>query len=218
LERTVEDLATAILKRSEDVAHDLKTPLNIVVLNIELLKMRLRSLDGEAADDAKVAEHCRSIEREARRVAAIADAFLGVASMPKEQSREIDAAAVLAEELREMRFEIGGGVPRFDVRAYPSRWGQACRLLAAGVARVVEVKTSRVSMTAAGAMLTVDLEGVVASAEIEFGKLFKFYYTDPSGEPDPSLAAARLLTESAGGSIDAHCADGMFHLTLVLNA
>jgi signal transduction histidine kinase len=218
LERTVEDLAKAILKRSEDVAHDLKTPLNIVVLNVELLKMRLRSLDGEAADDAKVAEHCRSIEREARRVSAIVDAFLGVASIPKEQSRDIDAAAVLAEELREMRFEVGGVVPRFDIRAYPSRWGQACRLLAAGVARVVDVETSRVTMTADAEKLTLDLEGEIASNEVEFGKLFKFYYTDPSGEPDPSLAAARLLIESAGGSIEAHCADGMFHLSLVLNA
>jgi signal transduction histidine kinase len=218
VERTVEALAAAILRRSEDVAHDLKTPLNIIVLNVELLKMRLHSLDAETAADAKIAEHCRSIEREARRVAAIADAFLGIASIPKEQCREIDAAAVLAEQLREHGFEPGSAVPAFSVRTYPSRWSHACSLLGSGIARVVVVPTSEVTIEAEEETLTLILRGEIASSDIEFGKLFKFYYTDPSGEPDPSLAAARLLAETIGGSVGSDCVDGMFHLELVLNA
>jgi signal transduction histidine kinase len=218
VERTVEALATAILRRSDDVAHDLKTPLNIIVLHVELLKMRLHALDAETASDAKVAEHCRSIEREARRVAAIADAFLGIASIPKEESREIDAAAVLAEQLREYGFEPGSAVPAFSIRTYPSRWSHACSLLGSGIARVVHPDTSEVTIEAGEETLMLNLRGEIASTDIEFGKLFKFYYTAPSGEPDPSLAAARLLVESIGGSVGSQCADGMFHLELVLNA
>jgi hypothetical protein len=33
--------------------------------------------------------------------------------------------------------------------------------------------------------------------------LFKFYYTDPSGTPDLSLATARLIAETYGGSLTA---------------
>jgi hypothetical protein len=218
VERTVEALATAILGRSQDVAHDLKTPLNIIVLNVELLKMRLHALDAEAAADEKVVEHCRSIEREARRVAAIADAFLGIASIPKEESREIDVAAVLTERLREHGFEPGSAVPGFRIRTYPSRWSHTCSLLGSGMARVVDAQTSEVTIETRGETLMLNLRGEIASSDIEFGKLFKFYYTDPSGEPDPSLAAARLLAETIGGSVGTHYGDGMFHLELVLNA
>jgi hypothetical protein len=32
-------------------------------------------------------------------------------------------------------------------------------------------------------------------------KIFKFYYSDPDGKPDLSLAAARLIAETYGGAL-----------------
>ena len=37
----------------------------------------------------------------------------------------------------------------------------------------------------------------------ELSRIFKFYYTDPQGSPDLSLAAARLITETYGGELNA---------------
>jgi hypothetical protein len=34
-------------------------------------------------------------------------------------------------------------------------------------------------------------------------KIFKFYYTDALGNPDLSLAAARLIVETYGGELNA---------------
>ena len=37
--------------------------------------------------------------------------------------------------------------------------------------------------------------------ELEIEKIFKFYYTDPLGNPDLSLATARLIAETYGGEL-----------------
>ena len=45
--------------------------------------------------------------------------------------------------------------------------------------------------------------GRVAASEFELTKIFKFYYTDPLGNPDLSIATARLIAETYGGRLDA---------------
>ena len=57
----LENFAQANFPRSADTAHDLKTPLNVAVLNLELLRMRLRKVSGEATG------------REDRRIRALVD-------------------------------------------------------------------------------------------------------------------------------------------------
>ncbi|HYU27174.1 MAG TPA: histidine kinase dimerization/phospho-acceptor domain-containing protein, partial [Thermoanaerobaculia bacterium] len=63
----LEHFARTSFRRSSDTAHDLKTPLNVAVLNLELLRMRIAKLAGAAADDEKVVAYVRSIETELRR-------------------------------------------------------------------------------------------------------------------------------------------------------
>jgi hypothetical protein len=41
------------------------------------------------------------------------------------------------------------------------------------------------------------------AADFEITKIFKFYYTDALGNPDLSLAAARLIAETYGGQLNA---------------
>jgi hypothetical protein len=45
--------------------------------------------------------------------------------------------------------------------------------------------------------------GVPVASDFELTKIFKFYYTDPAGNPDLSLATARLIAETYGGELNA---------------
>jgi signal transduction histidine kinase len=44
---------------------------------------------------------------------------------------------------------------------------------------------------------------LAATSDLELTKVFKFYYTDPAGNPDLSLATARLVIETYGGELNA---------------
>ena len=57
----LEHFARANFLRSADTAHDLKTPLNVAVLNLELLRMRLRKIADDTPDD-KISDYTRAIE------------------------------------------------------------------------------------------------------------------------------------------------------------
>ncbi len=48
---------------------------------------------------------------------------------------------------------------------------------------------------------TLTISGRPAAEDFELTKIFKFYYTDPLGNPDLSLAAARLIAETYGGEL-----------------
>ena len=58
MDHWLERFARANFARSADTAHDLKTPLNVAVLNLELLRMRMRKLAGD--DDEKLAGYAKA--------------------------------------------------------------------------------------------------------------------------------------------------------------
>lgn len=199
---TFEKLARAILQRSPDVAHDIKTPLNIVVLHVELLKMQLRRLGAEVESDEKVQEHCRSIDRETRRISAIADAFLSIAQLPSDAEPESrNASAAFGEALRESGFSVKDS-EICQLTVYSSRLDKAAKQFARGLAAVINPSRSIVGCAVEAGRLTLEIEGPLLGETPEIGKLFKFYYTDPSGESSLEMASARLLIESMGGSVD----------------
>jgi len=49
----------------------------------------------------------------------------------------------------------------------------------------------------------VTIAGEPAIEAFELTKAFKFYYTDSEGNPDLSLAVARLIAETYGGELNA---------------
>ena len=89
----LEPFAETSFRRSADTAHDLKTPLNVAVLNLELLRMRLAKLVTEP--DEKVTAYAASIDAELRRMARIFDAFFLLSTPPKNEGEPdlVDAAA-----------------------------------------------------------------------------------------------------------------------------
>src|SRR5687767_9375010 len=93
----LESFARANFQRSADTAHDLKTPLNVAVLSLELLRMRLRKIGGE--DDEKVVAYARAIETELRRLGRIFDAFFLLSTPPKNEApTAVDVVPICAEE------------------------------------------------------------------------------------------------------------------------
>jgi hypothetical protein len=182
----LELFAATAFRRSGDTAHDLKTPLNVAVLNLELLRMRLARL--LETPDEKLTAYAASIETELRRMARIFDAFFLLSSPPKEEPRLVDVAPFCEH--------AGGPVL---VRGHESRIREAFKLFFDGAAHLL---TDRSTKTRSGnGRFEVTVEGVPQAQDFELTKVFKFYYTGPDGNPDLSLAASRLIAETYGGEL-----------------
>src|SRR6202051_4088699 len=97
MESWLESFATTNFRRSSDTAHDLKTPLNVAVLNLELLRMRVSKLAG--GEDEKVNAYAKSIELELRRMARIFDTFFVLSTPPKGEGepQEVDLCRLCSE-------------------------------------------------------------------------------------------------------------------------
>ena len=203
MERWLERFARAGFLRSSDTAHDLKTPLNVAVLNLELLRMRVRKLTGEG-DDEKLEEYARSLETELRRMARIFDAFFVLSTPPKgdDAPKPVDVSALCKETAEEAGYEAMADAPA-TVAAHESRIRQAFDLLFTGAAKVFHPVGRRLTVLRDGNGFHAVVSGDLQAPDIELSKLFKFYYTDPSGNPDVSLAAARLIAETYGGELNA---------------
>jgi signal transduction histidine kinase len=192
MERWLETFARANFLRSSDTAHDLKTPLNVAVLNLELLRMRLRKLSG---DDEKVAAYARAIEVELRRMARIFDTFFILSTPPKEgEPAAVDLIPICAE------YELAVDGPSV-VLAHEPRIRQAFKMFFDGAAKVLQTEGRRVAVDR-DRNLRITISGYPVEEDLELTKVFKFYYTDSEGNPDLSLAAARLIAETYGGELN----------------
>ncbi len=202
MEPWLESFAKTNFRRSSDTAHDLKTPLNVAVLNLELLRMRVSKLAG--TDDEKINAYARSIEQELRRMARIFDAFFVLSTPPKgdEALTNIDVCALSAEAAADASFELASLEGSFLVSAHESRIRQAFSLFFEGAARVFREEDRHASVEMNAESFSLAIAGNPAADDFEMTKIFKFYYTDALGNPDLSLAAARLIVETYGGELN----------------
>lgn len=203
MESWLDHFASTNFRRSSDTAHDLKTPLNVAVLNLELLRMRLAKLTG--SEDEKVNEYAKSIEVELRRMARIFDTFFVLSTPPKadEELQTIDLASVCADAAAAAGFDLPSIDGSFNVHSHESRIRPAFKMFFEGASHVLAEKDRDVAVEREPRRFTVAVTGNPASSDIEMTKIFKFYYTDPLGNPDLSLAAARLIAETYGGELNA---------------
>lgn len=206
MEPWLETFARANFRRSADTAHDLKTPLNVAVLNLELLRMRLRKVAG---DDDKIEVYTHAIETELRRLGHIFDAFFLLSTPPKndEQPVPVDVAAICADF----------GVARDGealVRGHEVRIREACKLFFDGASKLFVGNGRQPVATRDGSTYAVSIAGTPAGEDFELTRIFKLYYTDPQGNPDLSLAVARLIAETYGGELNAVEESGKVSLRL----
>lgn len=205
MEPWLEDFARTAFRRSSDTAHDLKTPLNVAVLNVELLRMRIAKLAGAAADDEKILAYTRSIETELRRMARIFDAFFLLSTPPKgeETPAPVDLCAACAEALAASGFELELPSGTASAVVHDSRIRQAYKMFFEGVSKALKEEGRSAAAELGTERFDVTVTGTPAADDFEVTKIFKFYYSDPLGNPDLSLAAARLIAETYGGELTA---------------
>ena len=198
MEPWLEKFAEANFLRSADTAHDLKTPLNVAVLNLELLRMRLAKMTDEGVDE-KITAYAASIETELRRMARIFDAFFLLSTPPKGEGEPglIDIGPILGE------FGTSANGEALRVRAHESRIRQGFQLLVEGASKFLDEKSRGFSVERSGQQAHVLMSGPTGNPDFDVTRIFKFYYTDPNGNPDLSLAAARLIVETYGGALQA---------------
>jgi K+-sensing histidine kinase KdpD len=203
MEPWLEAFARANSVRSADTAHDLKTPLNVAVLNLELLRMRVAKL-AEAGKDEKVTGYAAAIETELRRMAQIFDAFFLLSTPPKGEGEpgRIDVAGISTELAGKAGFAVRFAGPA-NVRAHESRIRQALKMFFEGAAKVLKPEEHQASAECSDKSVRISVTGRPVAEEFELEKIFKFYYTDSAGNPDLSLAAARLIAETYGGELNA---------------
>lgn len=201
MESWLEAFAQTNFARSADTAHDLKTPLNVAVLNLELLRMRIAKL-GAAEKDEKIAAYARSIEIELRRMARIFDTFFLLSSPPKGEGSPaaVDVVPLCREAAERAEFDAEWE-GSFLTRAHESRIRQALGMFFEGAAHVLRSDSRSARTERNGERYRVAVSGTPQSEPFEIEKIFKFYYTDPLGNPDLSLATARLIVETYGGEL-----------------
>lgn len=201
MESWLESFARANFARSTDTAHDLKTPLNVAVLNLELLRMRIAKLSGPQSDE-KINAYARSLEMELRRMARIFDTFFLMSSPPAGEGAPgvVDIAAAAVEAGGAAGLEIAPGEP-FLARVHESRIRQALKLFFEGASQSFRAEGQIARTERQGERFHALVTGAPKSESFEMEKIFKFYYTDPLGNPDLSLATARLIAETYGGEL-----------------
>jgi nitrogen fixation/metabolism regulation signal transduction histidine kinase len=200
MEPWLEHFARANFQRSADTAHDLKTPLNVAVLNLELLRMRLRKIAGE--DDEKIVGYTRAIETELRRLGRIFDAFFLLSTPPKNEDAPaaVNVVPICAEAASSAGFTLQTQTNgNAWVLGHESRIRQAYKLFFEGASKAIADRNAAAAVD--GNRYTVALAGSPPASDFELTKLFKFYYTDAEGNPDLSLAVARLIAETYGGEL-----------------
>jgi signal transduction histidine kinase len=202
MEPWLEHFAATNFRRSSDTAHDLKTPLNIAVLNLELLRMRVAKLAG--GEDEKLNGYARAIESELRHMARIFDAFFVLSTPPKadEELQSIDIAPICAQAAAAAGFDVELSGP-FHVSGHESRMRMAFKMFFEGVSHHLGEGARRATVERTAKRFTVEVSGDAASSDVDMSKIFKFYYTDASGNADLSLASARLIAETYGGELNA---------------
>lgn len=194
--------AQANFRRSADTAHDLKTPLNVAVLNLELLRMRIRKIVG--TEDEKLIEYTRAIETELRRLGSIFDAFFLLSTPPHNEGDPVlvDLASVLEQEASSRACELERTGPAW-ICAHESRIRQLGKLFFEGVSGLLQEEVPYLVVSRDARKYEVIAEGPRRAEDTDLTRIFKFYHSADDGTPDLSLAVARLIAETYGGELRA---------------
>jgi hypothetical protein len=87
------------------------------------------------------------------------------------------------------------------VVGHEARIRQAYKLFFEGASKIFSDRQAAAELDAS--CFTVSVAGRPDTPDFELTKIFKFYYTDSDGNPDLSLAVARLIAETYGGELNA---------------
>src|SRR6185436_7141829 len=168
----LENFARANFRRSTDTAHDLKTPLNVAVLNLELLRMRLRKIAED--EDEKISLYTRAIEIELRRLGHIFDAFFLMSTPPANDGAPaaVDIAPIVADAASSVSFALTVDRPA-PVIAHEPRIRNAVKLFFEGAAKLLGEGTGDAEVARDERSIMITVIGTPAASDFEPTRIFK---------------------------------------------
>jgi signal transduction histidine kinase len=197
------------------VAHDLRAPLNAMVLNLELLK---RSLDPETPkrDDmvARQAKWVGVIEQEVHRLRRALEVLLAQTAPPSEKPEPFDLRGVIEEihallfpQARQQRVELVSHVPESEVTvvAHRDQIKQSVLNIAInGLEAMPEGGTLTLTLERddARAVMRVADQGPGIPAEL-LDRIFDMHFTTKESGTGIGLYVARSMFEAQGGTVGA---------------
>lgn len=210
-------------------AHDLKAPLNAMVLTLELLKLSLQS-PGADADDEKRLRYVATLNEEIARLDRQLRALLAHTAPPRDERGTVDLRALLellvqllAPQARRQGVDLRSTLPPAPVELT----GHGDRLKQA----LLNILINALEAMPEGGELVIDLEPRDGAARIGIrdtgpgippevlDRIYQMHFTTKSGGTGVGLYVARSVVQSHGGMIDVQSADGggtAFTVTLPL--
>ncbi|MGE0520934.1 MAG: PAS domain-containing sensor histidine kinase, partial [Candidatus Binatia bacterium] len=214
-------------------AHDLKAPLNAMVMTLELLKMSVEDdPDIAAAARQKQLGYVRTLNHELLRLDRQLLTLLSHTAPPSEKRNDIDLCALLQElesllgpQARRQRVALTLEVP--DQTLAVVGWGDRLKqamlnILINALEAMPEGGELRISLARQdeGACITVRDSGPGIPPEL-LGSIYQMHVSTKSGGTGVGLYVARSVVRAHGGQIDVRSAPGegtSFILTLPLAA
>lgn len=199
---------TALGRLTSGVAHEVKNPLNAMMIHLELLKEKLGVSTEEAQQNVEV------IESEIRRLDRVVQGFLKFIRPQELALKPVDLNALLQGitallqpewEPRGIRFAVqpDATLPRLTAdeellhQAFLNILANACQAMPAG--GTIRVATTRESRELAG--VTIADEGVGIPPE-DLDKIFRLYYTTKPDGSGIGLSLVYRIVQLHDGSID----------------
>ena len=207
MESWLDHFASTNFRRSSDTAHDLKTPLNVAVLNLELLRMRV----AQARPAARTRRSTPTRRRSKRSCAGWRRSSTRSSSSPRrrkmrESRRDIDFCALCTEAAAER--EVRAGRNRRLVQNPRPRFQNSSGAQDVFRGRVTACfgrdRTQCRRRTMRRSSFTVAVTGQTGVAGLRNRRRSSSSTTRTrSAIADLSLAAARLIAETYGGELNA---------------
>jgi len=195
----------------QGVVHDLKSPLNALVVNLELLRS---SLNPEGPQAEKQQRYARIVHEEALRLNRSIESLLPAAAPPAAAPSRFDlrelageVAAFIAPQARQQKVtlqdEVTGDGPPLPVTAHRDRIKQALLAVAVNALEAMpDGGTMGVSADAETGRARVTITDTGAGVAKESGdRLYDLYYSTKEGHLGLGLYVAHRVIKSVQGSI-----------------
>lgn len=209
-------------------AHDLKAPLNAMVMTLELLKISVQGATADTAVRDKQIAYIGTLNEEIRRLDRQLRTLLTHTAPPSEERRPVDLRlllqeldALLAPQARRQRVALSTQLPEAPllVNGFGDRLKQA----------MLNIVINALEAMPDGGELTIALEPDDGMARIAvrdtgpgippelLGSIYQMHFTTKTGGTGVGLYVARSVVEAHGGSLGVRSAPGSgtsFVLTL----